>query len=95
MTYIIRTDTGGTFTDGSVARESRRLVAAKSPSTPLDNSRRFLDVLDDLAKELGIKLQELLVQHQFTIHGTTSALNAVVTGSVTKVGSSPRAAAPT
>jgi len=86
MTYIIGIDTGGTFTDGFVASESGRLAAAKSPSTPPDFSRGFLNVLDDLAKELGITTQELLAQTQYIIHGTTSTLNAVVTGNVAKVG---------
>lgn len=86
MTYIIGIDTGGTFTDGFVASESGRLAAAKSPSTPPDFSRGFLNVLDNLAKELGITTQELLAQTQYIIHGTTSTLNAVVTGNVAKVG---------
>lgn len=86
MTYIIGIDTGGTFTDGFVASDGGRLAAAKSPSTPLDFSLGFLNVLDDLARELGVTTRQLLDQTHYIIHGTTSTLNAVITGNVAKVG---------
>lgn len=86
MSYVIGIDTGGTFTDGFVAGENGTIAAAKSPSTPPDFSRGFLAVIDELAKELGIQTSELLGKTQYIIHGTTSTLNAVVTGDVAKVG---------
>lgn len=86
MSYIIGIDTGGTFTDGFVASDSGRLAAAKSPSTPPDFSQGFLNVLDDLAAEIGVATRQLLEQTNYIIHGTTSTLNAVVTGNVAKVG---------
>lgn len=86
MTYIIGIDTGGTFTDGFVASDGGRLAAAKSPSTPPDFSLGFLNVLDDLARELGVTTRQLLDQTHYIIHGTTSTLNAVITGNVAKVG---------
>lgn len=86
MTYIIGVDTGGTFTDGFVASDGGRLAAAKSPSTPPDFSLGFLNVLDDLARELGVTTRQLLDQTHYIIHGTTSTLNAVITGNVAKVG---------
>lgn len=86
MPYVIGIDTGGTFTDGFVAGASGRLAAAKSPSTPPDFSRGFLDVIDELAKTLAITPRALLAETHYIIHGTTSTLNALVTGDVAKVG---------
>lgn len=86
MNYVIGVDTGGTFTDGFVSGEDGTIAAAKSPSTPPDFSRGFLDVIDELAKELGVQTPDLLSKTKYIIHGTTSTLNAVVTGDVAKVG---------
>ncbi|GAB7549377.1 hydantoinase/oxoprolinase family protein [Cupriavidus sp. 8B] len=86
MSYVIGIDTGGTFTDGFVAHESGRLASAKSPSTPPDFSQGFLNVLDELARELGISTAQLLAQTRYIVHGTTSTINAVITGDVAKVG---------
>ncbi|WP_326542742.1 hydantoinase/oxoprolinase family protein [Pseudorhodoferax sp.] len=86
MAYVIGIDTGGTFTDGFVASDSGRLAAAKSPSTPPDFSRGFLDVVDELARTLAIPTRELLARTRYIVHGTTSTLNALVTGDVATVG---------
>src|SRR5690606_35228498 len=86
MNYVIGIDTGGTFTDGFVAGEDGTIAAAKSPSTPSDFSQGFLNVIDELAKNLGTQTADLLNKTQYIIHGTTSTLNAVVTGDVAKVG---------
>lgn len=86
MNYVIGIDTGGTFTDGFVTGEEGVIAAAKSPSTPPDFSLGFLEVIDELAKELGVQTSDLLSKTQYIIHGTTSTLNAVVTGDVAKVG---------
>lgn len=86
MSYVIGIDTGGTFTDGFVAHENGRLASAKSPSTPPDFSQGFLNVLDELAAELEISTSQLLAQTRYIVHGTTSTINAVITGDVAKVG---------
>jgi len=86
MSYVIGIDTGGTFTDGFVAHNSGRLASAKSPSTPPDFSQGFLNVIDELARELDIPTERLLKETRYIVHGTTSTLNAVVTGDVAKVG---------
>jgi N-methylhydantoinase A len=86
MSYVIGVDTGGTFTDGFVAHDNGRLASAKSPSTPPDFSQGFLNVIDELACELGITTAKLLRETRYIVHGTTSTLNAVVTGDVAKVG---------
>jgi N-methylhydantoinase A len=86
MPYVIGVDTGGTFTDGFVADHLGRLSSAKSPSTPPDFSVGVLTVIDDLAKSLGATTREFLRDTSYIVHGTTSTLNALITGDVCKVG---------
>ncbi|MBB1152205.1 hydantoinase/oxoprolinase family protein [Amycolatopsis dendrobii] len=86
MAYVIGIDTGGTFTDAFVADQHNRLAAAKTPSTPPDFATGFLTAIDELAAELGIPVRELLANTDYLVHGTTSTLNALVTGDVAQVG---------
>lgn len=86
MPFVIGIDTGGTFTDAFVADDRHRLAAAKTPSTPPDFAQGFLNVIDDLAKELDMSTSELLADTDYIVHGTTSTLNAIVTGDVAQVG---------
>lgn len=86
MAYVIGVDVGGTFTDAVLDDESGTIVAAKSPSTPADYSRGVLDVLDLLAEQVGRPLEEVLADTHHVAHGTTSSLNALVTGNVPPVG---------
>jgi N-methylhydantoinase A len=48
-----------------------------------------LDVLGLLAEQLGRPLPEMLAHTHHIAHGTTSALNTLVTGIVPAIGSSP------
>jgi N-methylhydantoinase A len=86
MSYVIGIDTGGTFTDAFVASQDQRLASAKTPSTPPNFAQGFLKAIDDLAAELGIHVEQLLNETDYIVHGTTSTLNALVTGDVAKVG---------
>ncbi len=86
MAYVIGIDIGGTFTDAFVADESGRVAGTKSPSTPPDFSQGFLTVLDELAGSLGVSTRDLLADTYYIVHGTTSTLNALVTGDVATVG---------
>ncbi|RDI55937.1 hydantoinase/oxoprolinase family protein [Nocardia mexicana] len=86
MPYVIGIDTGGTFTDAFVADRHNRLAAAKTPSTPPDFARGFLTAIDDLAGALDITTAQLLSETDYIVHGTTSTLNAIVTGDVARVG---------
>lgn len=86
MPYVIGIDTGGTFTDAFVADQHNRLAAAKTPSTPPNFAEGFLNAIDELAAELGISVGELLADTDYIVHGTTSTLNALVTGDVADVG---------
>ena len=86
VAYIIGIDIGGTFTDAFAASESGRVAATKTPSTPPDFSQGFLSALDELADLLGVSKRELLADTHYIVHGTTSTLNALVTGDVATVG---------
>lgn len=86
MAYVIGVDVGGTFTDAVLDDDAGTVLAAKSPSTPPDYSRGVLDVLELLAEQLGVSLQEMLADTHHIAHGTTSSLNALVTGNVPPVG---------
>lgn len=86
MTYVVGVDVGGTFTDAFASDESGRIVAAKTASTPPDFSRGVLQVLSELAGQLDQPVEQFLKQVPYVCHGTTSTLNALVTGEVSKVG---------
>jgi len=86
MAYVIGVDVGGTFTDAVLDDDAGTVLAAKSPSTPPDYSRGVLDVLELLAEQLGICMQDMLASTHHIAHGTTSSLNALVMGSVPPVG---------
>ncbi|MFJ6359468.1 hydantoinase/oxoprolinase family protein [Pseudarthrobacter oxydans] len=86
MSYVIGVDTGGTFTDAFVADQNQRIASAKTPSTKADLAQGFLTAIEDLADQLDIDVQSLLAETDYIVHGTTSTLNALVTGDVAKVG---------
>ncbi|MER5626908.1 hydantoinase/oxoprolinase family protein [Streptosporangium sp. NPDC002544] len=86
VTYVIGLDVGGTFTDAVAADSSGALYTAKTPSTPPDFARGFEDALDLLASQAGLTTEELLARTSHVAHGTTAALNALVTGDVATVG---------
>ncbi|MFC4948773.1 hydantoinase/oxoprolinase family protein [Pseudonocardia sp. GCM10023141] len=86
MAYVIGVDVGGTFTDAVLDDDAGTIVAAKSPSTPPDYSHGVLDVLELLAEQLGRPLTDVLADTHHIAHGTTSSLNALVTGNVAPVG---------
>ncbi len=86
MAYVIGVDVGGTFTDAVLDDGNGKVVAAKSPSTPPDYSQGVMDVLVQLAENLGRPLADMLADTHHVAHGTTSSLNALVMGNVPPVG---------
>ena len=70
MPYRISVDTGGTFTDVClIDRASGAQWSVKTPSTPDDPSRGFIEGIRQVLQEAGIEAQR--VSHVF--HGTTVA----------------------
>jgi N-methylhydantoinase A len=77
-------DTGGTFTDLVIEHEDGRLEPLKSPTTPHDPLEGVLAVLRRGAASCGLELDELLGSASVIIHGTTWAINAIVTRSTAR-----------
>jgi N-methylhydantoinase A len=78
------TDTGGTFTDLVVEDDDGRITMYKSPTVPSDPVQGVLGALALAAEDRGISLTEILGRGKMFIHGTTHAINAIITGRTAK-----------
>lgn len=76
-------DTGGTFTD-LVIEDDSGVHVHKSPTTPDDPVRGILDVLRVAAESRGVELRDFLAGGEILVHGTTRAVNAIITGTTAK-----------
>lgn len=77
-------DIGGTFTDLMVEDDDGQLWLRKSPSTPDDPADGVLRVLTTAADDMGMSLGALLGKAEFLVHGTTRAINAILTGTTAR-----------
>lgn len=83
--YTIATDMGGTFTDLVLENQADRTVYVhKTPTTLDDPIRGILAAVDLAATGEGLSRAELLGRTARFVHGTTRALNAVLTGTTAK-----------
>ena len=78
--FIIGVDIGGTFTDCTVVAGEGSAYSGKSPTTPDDLSVGFFASIANAAEAIGLGLNDLLQQTTRICHGTTTGLNALVTG---------------
>lgn len=76
----LATDTGGTFTDLIVEHDGGAIELYKAATTPRDPVRGVLDALELAAHHHRRTLRAFLGDSDTFIHGTTHALNAIVTG---------------
>lgn len=74
------TDTGGTFTDLVVEDDDGRITIHKAATTPADPVQGVLDALTLAAGARNLDLRALLRAGDTFIHGTTHAINAIITG---------------
>jgi N-methylhydantoinase A len=81
MAMRLATDTGGTFTDLAVEEDNGRVTLYKSPTVPEDPVLGVLDALGLAARDRACTLEAFLARANTFIHGTTHAINAIVTGS--------------
>jgi len=84
-------DIGGTFTDAAVLNDKGEISVHKSPTTPHDFSEGITDVLEVAAEENNMSIEELLKSTDYLIggsltHGSTITTNALIEGTVAKVG---------
>lgn len=77
-------DTGGTFTD-LVVEDGDEIRLFKASTTPDDPVRGVLDALSLAARHYGLAQREFLGRASMFVHGTTRAINAIVTGKTAKV----------
>lgn len=77
-------DTGGTFTDLVVEDDDGRITMHKSPTVPSDPVQGVLGALKLAAAERGLELPDMLGRADMFIHGTTHAINAIITGNVAR-----------
>jgi len=76
-------DTGGTFTD-LVVEHGEEIRLFKASTTPDDPVRGVLDALTLAATHYRLPLDEFLGQAFMFIHGTTRAINAILTGNTAR-----------
>jgi N-methylhydantoinase A len=77
-------DTGGTFTDLVVEHDDGSLAMFKAPTTPDDPVRGVIDALSLAAKQAKQPLDAFLKHADTFMHGTTHAINAIITGRVAR-----------
>jgi N-methylhydantoinase A len=73
-------DVGGTFTDCLVLAEDGAIREFKASTTPADPAQGLLDVLTKAAAAFEQDLGAFLGSVEILIHGTTLAINALLTG---------------
>jgi N-methylhydantoinase A len=76
-------DTGGTFTD-LVVEMDREFRLFKASTTPDDPVRGVLDAIGNAAEDFGLDLAGFLGRADTFIHGTTRAINAILTQKVAR-----------
>lgn len=83
---VIGVDIGGTFTDAVVVSTDGSTTVGKVLTTPEDFSEGFFGAIADAAQRLELSESQLLSRAKKLAHGTTVGINALVTGSVARVG---------
>ena len=79
-------DVGGTFTDCLILAEDGSLEAFKSPTVPSRPTGGVLRCLELAADFYGLSAKDFIADVEVIIHGTTLALNTLVTGNGARVG---------
>ncbi len=77
-------DTGGTFTDLVFEDETGNLHMFKAETTPHDPVEGILAAVLSAAQSMSISTEELLGKGELFIHGTTHAVNAIITEGTVK-----------
>ena len=80
----ISIDTGGTFTDLVCEDKKNKLKVFKVPTTPENPSIGILDGLKQIATSYEKNFKEFLSDVDTIIHGTTHAINAILTNKIAK-----------
>ncbi|MCG8335756.1 MAG: hydantoinase/oxoprolinase family protein [Proteobacteria bacterium] len=86
MSYHVCIDIGGTFTDCLVSENSGKVSIFKSPTTPGNFEKGFINVLKVAAEGYGISIGDFAGQIVQIVHGSTVSTNALVERKVAKTG---------
>ena len=84
--FVACVDIGGTFTDLVLHSGDGGLEIFKSPTTPGEFERGFIDAFRLAAEAHGLSLEGFLAKIDLIVHGTTVSTNALVEGKVAPVG---------
>ena len=77
-------DVGGTFTDLVLEDDSGQLSLFKSPTTPDDPVIGLLTAIDHASGSIRCERRDLLRRTTSFVHGTTRAINAILTGTTAR-----------
>lgn len=86
MGYQVCIDIGGTFTDCLVSDEDGVISIFKSPTTPGEFEKGFINVLHVAAEGYGLSPDAFLQKIEMIVHGSTVSTNALVEKKTVKVG---------
>src|SRR3954469_25787693 len=76
---LLGVDVGGTFTDAALL-DGDRLITAKAPSTPKDQSEGVIDAVNAALDNAGAKAAHV----ERFVHGMTVGTNALLEGKVAR-----------
>jgi N-methylhydantoinase A len=84
--FVACVDIGGTFTDLVLYSKDGGLEIFKSPTTPGEFERGFIDAFRLAGEAHGVGLEDFLAEVELIVHGTTVSTNALVEGKVAPTG---------
>src|SRR4051812_26044593 len=76
---LLGVDVGGTFTDAALL-DGERMISAKAPSTPKDQSQGVLDAVEAALEKAGAGAADV----ERFVHGMTVGTNALLEGKVAR-----------
>ena len=86
MRFHVAIDVGGTFTDLVCVEGDSRITSFKSPTTPVDVVNGTFDVLELCARHYDMTLEQFLGGVLRFVYSSTTATNALLTGTAAKTG---------
>lgn len=86
MAYQVCIDIGGTFTDCLVSTANGEISIFKSPTTPGEFEKGFINVLHVAAEGYGLAPADFMRQIDLIVHGSTVSTNALVERKTVKAG---------
>ncbi|MDP2659929.1 MAG: hydantoinase/oxoprolinase family protein, partial [Dehalococcoidia bacterium] len=86
MEYVIGIDTGGTFTDVVAIDGEGKTITGKAPTTAENLSEGIMNALEDIARQVGVGLGDLLAETKIFKFSGTIATNTLLTRTGAKTG---------